>query len=487
MEPEEPWEVLDLELEDSILLPCKRKDSLSPTKINKFSKPNNPFLGACSVKSQSHFHSNSERFIPGPAAAVLSAMQRRNLVGVGEEPISTQEYIRRAVEDPGIEDDDFSRDPWLLAVDFVRRQGWVGSDGVAIGTPLSEIKNGINTNKVSQIVAIVKSSTSNGLGDVMVTLKDPTGTIDASIHRRIFTEAESGKDISVGAVLILQKVAVFSPSRSARYLNITLSNMIKVFSKDTETSLKQNYPALTVKHAASDGESEKPWMPAKPLSLSQGKVEGIMNAIRQNANIRIIQNTKQTEKVNLSPPSGFSGSGGSNSQNFVVEKEPLVIRQRGMKEPNPSNPAARTEGIMNHLRQNASASGSVQNPTRTEKENLATPSIFCDGGSRSQNSVIEKEQLVITQDVDSTKEVSVGTGNNGTAERNSLSEQSKPSSQAARGNLYEEIQCCSAAANFVQAPKNENENSTGVKKQLLVSKSVSQWTDEQLDELLSFD
>lgn len=247
-------------------------------------------------------------------------------------------------------------------------------------------------------------------------------------------------------------------------------------------------------------------MPAKPLSLSQGKVEGIMNAIRQNANIRIIQNTKQTEKVNLSPPSGFSGSGGSNSQNFVVEKEPLVIRQRGMKEvivgpgtddndfgilldeqPNPSNPAARTEGIMNHLRQNASASGSVQNPTRTEKENLATPSIFCDGGSRSQNSVIEKEQLVITQDVDSTKEVSVGTGNNGTAERNSLSEQSKPSSQAARGNLYEEIQCCSAAANFVQAPKNENENSTGVKKQLLVSKSVSQWTDEQLDELLSFD
>lgn len=30
---------------------------------------------------------------------------------------------------------------------------------------------------------------------------------------------------------------------------------VQVFSKDTETSLKQNYPALTVKHAASDGGS----------------------------------------------------------------------------------------------------------------------------------------------------------------------------------------------------------------------------------------
>lgn len=38
--------------------------------------------------------------------------------------------------------------------------------------------------------------------------QDPTGTIDASIHRRVLTEGELGKDLSVGAVLILHKVSL---------------------------------------------------------------------------------------------------------------------------------------------------------------------------------------------------------------------------------------------------------------------------------------
>ena len=105
-------------------------------------------------------------------------------------------------------------------------------------------------------------------------LQDPTGTIGATIHRRAISEGEFGKRISVGAVLVLQKVgvshlllefhitlnadfpllscdletsvtisnvgmtneclfyqvAVFSPSRSACYLNVTLNNIVKVHS-----------------------------------------------------------------------------------------------------------------------------------------------------------------------------------------------------------------------------------------------------------------
>lgn len=37
-------------------------------------------------------------------------------------------------------------------------------------------------------------------------LQDPTGTIGASIHRKALSEGEFGKNISVGAVLVLQKV-----------------------------------------------------------------------------------------------------------------------------------------------------------------------------------------------------------------------------------------------------------------------------------------
>lgn len=111
MEPE-PWEALDIdEAEDSLLLlPCKRKSSILISSTNS---------------KDFHFRPCSfNPAIPGPARAVQSAMHRKSLMGVNEEPIPTQEYIRRAVEDPSLlNDDDFARGPWLFAVNFVRRQG----------------------------------------------------------------------------------------------------------------------------------------------------------------------------------------------------------------------------------------------------------------------------------------------------------------------------------------------------------------------------
>ncbi|MBA0790178.1 hypothetical protein Gohar_014843 [Gossypium harknessii] len=106
-------------------------------------------------------------------------------------------------------------------------------NGGTIGTPLSWIKTEpkLGNRKVAQVVAIIKSCTPNGLGDLMVTLKDPTGTIDASIHGKVLVDGRFAKDITVGTVLILQKVSVFSPMCSARYLNITLNNVVKSLSR----------------------------------------------------------------------------------------------------------------------------------------------------------------------------------------------------------------------------------------------------------------
>lgn len=173
MEPE-PWEILDLDLdhqEDSILVPCKRKNP--STTLSLPSTQTNKTLKTCSVTPQSH----PTRVVPGPAGAVQLAMHRKTFC---EDPIPTQEYIRRAVEDPAHEDEDFSRSPWLLAVDFVRRAGdpflyfsfalgqllfmitnafcflgLVGSDGVAIGTPLSLIKSGIKDSRINQVGNVI--------------------------------------------------------------------------------------------------------------------------------------------------------------------------------------------------------------------------------------------------------------------------------------------------------------------------------------------
>ena len=43
-----------------------------------------------------------------------------------EEPVPTQEYIRRVVEngDHADSNDDFASDPWLCALEFLRREGF---------------------------------------------------------------------------------------------------------------------------------------------------------------------------------------------------------------------------------------------------------------------------------------------------------------------------------------------------------------------------
>ncbi|XP_057419168.1 uncharacterized protein LOC130713417 [Lotus japonicus] len=97
-------------------------------------------------------------------------------------------------------------------------------------TPLGTITT--NVERVESVVGVIKSCTPNGFGDAKVTLKDPTGTVDASIHRKAFTDSEFGNAITVGSVLVLQKVAVFAPSKYVRYLNITLPNVVEVFPQD---------------------------------------------------------------------------------------------------------------------------------------------------------------------------------------------------------------------------------------------------------------
>ncbi|PWA67608.1 hypothetical protein CTI12_AA313950 [Artemisia annua] len=124
--------------------------------------------------------------------------------------ISTQEYIRKVVEDVG-EDEDFTRGPWLSVVEFVNANG---GEGVVFGC-LGDIKSFINNGKVDQVVAIIKSCTPNALGDLTVTFKDLSGSIPGAIHHKIINdEGGYGKDIHVGAAVIVHNVSVFSPNRS---------------------------------------------------------------------------------------------------------------------------------------------------------------------------------------------------------------------------------------------------------------------------------
>lgn len=154
--PMEPWEGLDVDDSDlhSLLRPCKRlhlnRNPIStPTGISD----SQPALVPCSNTSKTlveneraaeedepqqqaveseraNFRHISEqrRRIPGPAGDVQAAMLRKDIDRQNHDfsssqcanLIATQEYIRRAVEENAPEfDDDFNRNPWISALQYI--------------------------------------------------------------------------------------------------------------------------------------------------------------------------------------------------------------------------------------------------------------------------------------------------------------------------------------------------------------------------------
>ncbi|GJZ14094.1 hypothetical protein Tco_0549324 [Tanacetum coccineum] len=143
------------------------------------------------------------RIIPGPTGLVQATQLRKQAdihKGGDDFVLSTQEYIRKVVEDVG-EDEDFKGGSWVSTVEFVNSNG-----GIVNGC-LGDIKNYLKNEKLEQVVAIIKSRTPNVLDDLTVILKDLSGII----HYKVLNKEGYRKEIILGASLILQNVSVFSP------------------------------------------------------------------------------------------------------------------------------------------------------------------------------------------------------------------------------------------------------------------------------------
>ncbi|GKB82753.1 reverse transcriptase domain-containing protein [Tanacetum coccineum] len=146
------------------------------------------------------------RIIPGPAGILQKAMMRKKQTFRQEGP------------------DGFT------AIVHLHEQGVIASGC------LGDVDKFLKKGKLELVVGVVKSCTPNSLGDMTVTLKDPTGTVGGTIHYKVFQNEADGytKSIKVGSVLILRNVSVCTPKPSQHYLNITIRNIVKVFDKDTQ-------------------------------------------------------------------------------------------------------------------------------------------------------------------------------------------------------------------------------------------------------------
>ncbi|GJX25111.1 hypothetical protein Tco_0231407 [Tanacetum coccineum] len=167
---------------------------------------------------------NPVTIIPGPTAKLLR--EKVFILDSNRALMSTQQYMQKINEDVA-EDDDFNSGAWVSATNYVTAFG-----GTVTGC-LGNIDNYLKKGKLDQVVAVVKSCSSNMLGDLNVTMKDLSGTIPETIHYKVIGEGGYGKDITVGAAMILANVSVFTPKPSQHFLNITRKNVVKVFRKDT--------------------------------------------------------------------------------------------------------------------------------------------------------------------------------------------------------------------------------------------------------------
>ncbi|GJT52007.1 probable transmembrane ascorbate ferrireductase 4 [Tanacetum coccineum] len=166
----DPWE-FSLDIDDSDLRLTPVPHSSSSTSVEPFPLTPNPV-----------------RIIPGPVGIVQQAKLLKEKVFILDSEgalMSTQEYMQKVVEDVG------------------------------------DIDNFLKNGKLEQVVRIVKSCSPNVIRDLTVTIKDLSGTIPGIIHYKVIGESGYGKDITVGAAMILVNVSVFTPKPSMHYLNIT--------------------------------------------------------------------------------------------------------------------------------------------------------------------------------------------------------------------------------------------------------------------------
>ncbi|GJV33021.1 hypothetical protein Tco_1393421 [Tanacetum coccineum] len=153
------------------------------------------------------------RIIPGPAGIVqtIKLCKLADTWEGGEEFVmSTQEYIRNVIEDVD-EDDYFTRASWLSVLDYVNVDR-----GIMTGC-FGDVKKFLKNGKLEKVVVVIKSYTPNALGNLIVTLKDLSGTISGTIHYKVFTEERFAKAITVGAALILYNVSIFSLKQSTHH------------------------------------------------------------------------------------------------------------------------------------------------------------------------------------------------------------------------------------------------------------------------------
>ncbi|GJW22713.1 reverse transcriptase domain-containing protein [Tanacetum coccineum] len=117
------------------------------------------------------------------------------MAGGDDNIMTTQEYVKK-VNEYVSEDDLFTLGPRLSAVVYLHDEGVIASGC------LGDVEKYCINGKLEIVVGVVMSCTPNALGDMTITLKDPTGIMGVTIHYKVFENKDDSyaKSIRVGYV-----------------------------------------------------------------------------------------------------------------------------------------------------------------------------------------------------------------------------------------------------------------------------------------------
>ncbi|KAM4622228.1 homologous recombination OB-fold protein [Discoglossus pictus] len=178
-----------------------------------------------------------ERKFPGPAGLLPHQGGSRGLEEILVSAPATPTHGARAKlctkegssSQQPIEEE-FARGPWAamkaeLGVDERDSGCFLRSYSVVMVLRKAALKQ-LPRNKVPQMAVALKSLT-RANGDASAVFRDSTGDIQGTIHHLLLEERES--DLKIGNVLLLKQVGIFSPSHRNHYLNVTPSNLVKIY------------------------------------------------------------------------------------------------------------------------------------------------------------------------------------------------------------------------------------------------------------------
>ncbi|XP_014515567.1 ankyrin repeat and ELMO domain-containing protein D-like [Vigna radiata var. radiata] len=232
---------------------------------------------------------SSSSLIPGPAGNVQATMMNR----ISDDPRTTQQFVEDVAK--ATYEREFNTNAWKWAEMYIKHHDIV-KDGDINNANHLHIAKSVST--LHLVVCIVKECHPNGLGDMKLSLKDPSGTMKASLHHKVLKDPSFGPYIGLGCVMILNNVRTFSAFPTNCYVNIVLRNVIKVFGADICPPTKE----LVM-------ETPKPVI--RPLDLQEPNMAEIMRKLRYPHHLK--PSTSKVPDNNNGENSNPDNNNGENS------------------------------------------------------------------------------------------------------------------------------------------------------------------------------